>query len=159
MKIFVKMERGFLVNKLYLMIAVGRITSNLIYTHVGRFIHYKMPTQKTCLECMFKSQENQSHRWTRNSIKFKPIGMRHSLTWGKRKEDQPELKPKWKFFMTKSRKTEDYNSSYQVSERCSVCHEIESSGFPWFISFILFVHFLLVNTAFPILCGFTHISF
>ena len=28
-----------------------------------------------------------------------------------------------------------------------------------FISIILFVHFLLVNTFFPILCGFTHVSF
>ena len=46
--------------------------------------------------------------------------------------------------MTKRRKTID--SSYKVSERWRVCHE--SSGFPWFIFFILFVHFSL----FPILC-------
>ena len=57
---------------------------------------------------------------------------------------------------TKARSQES-EESYEENERRRV-HQ-ESSGFLGFISIILFVHFLLLNTYFPILNGLTHVSF
>ena len=66
----------------------------------------------------------------------------------------------WADTETKARsqdESEELPRSYEENERRRV-HQ-ESSGFLGFISIILFVHFLLLNTYFPILNGLTHVSF
>ena len=124
----------------------------------------KDKTWKTKLESQNLKDESWKTKLERHNLKSekvlkkKPLyankGMKHCLPQGRKKQDRPRLKPKWKLVITKGWKTEDY---LIVQGEWKAKRLPESSGFPWFIFIILFVLFLLVNTFFSILCRFTHI--